>query len=269
MIPATLVAAAGLYAWGLARAGRRGGTPFDLRYVVAFGAGLSALAVALMGPVERLATERFSWHMAQHLLVTMVASPMLLLGRPLGLARRASSDPVRRVLLSVLRSRFIGAATHPVVTWLALAVALWATHFTSLYQQALASEPVHVLEHTLYLAASLLFWLPVVASEPTRHRLGYPARLLYLFLAAAAGALLASTLYQSPRVLYPGYAGPGGLADQQAASAVMWIGGGLGFLIAVLVVAGTWARHDRRGERSLIAQKHLAHYRTGARFRSG
>jgi putative membrane protein len=252
-----LVAAAALYAFGLGRAGWRGGAPFHPRHAIAFGAGLAALAVALMGPVERLAAERFSWHMAQHLLVTMVAAPLLLLGRPVGLARRASSGPVRGVLLSVLRSRVIEAVTHPVVAWLALAVALWATHFTSLYQRALASEPVHVLEHALYLAASLLFWLPVVATEPTRRRLGYPARLLYLFLAAAAGALLASTLFQSTRLLYPSYAGPGGLADQQTASAVMWIGGGLGFLIAILLVAGAWARHDRRGDRSLLAEQQL------------
>jgi putative membrane protein len=267
MIPALLVAAAGLYAFGLVRTGRRGGAPFHPALTVAFGAGLAALAVALVGPMERLATERFSWHMAQHLLITMVAAPLLLLGRPVGLARRASSGPVRMALLSVLRSRLIEAATHPVVAWLGLAVALWASHFTSLYQRALASEPVHALEHALYVVASLLFWLPVTATEPTRRRLGYPARLLYLFLAGAAGALLASTLYQSTRVLYGSYAGQGGLADQQSAAAVMWIGGGLGFLIAILLVAGAWARHDRRGGRSLLAQQQLAHhgFRAGQR----
>jgi cytochrome c oxidase assembly factor CtaG len=132
-----------------------------------------------------------------------------------------------------------------VFTWSLFAAALWATHFTSLYQRALESASLHAAEHAIYLGASLLFWLPVIGAEPSRHRLGPPARLLYVFLAAAASALLASTLVQSARVLYPAYTGPGALADQRAAGALMWIAGGLLFLAAGLLVAAAWARSER------------------------
>ena len=183
--------------------------------------------------------------MAQHLLLTMAAPPLLLLGRPALVARRSLPRRAGRGLVSVLWSRPVHVATHPALTWTLFATVLWATHFTPLYQRALEAGWAHVAEHVLYLGAAILFWFPVVGAEPSRHRLGEPGRLLYLFLASAVGALLASTLYQSARILYPAYAAEG-IAGQRAAGAVMWIGGGLLFLMASLLVAGRWAHRERR-----------------------
>jgi putative membrane protein len=251
MTAATVLLAGGLYALGVRRYDRaHPGTPFPRAAVAAFAGGMAALAAALVGPVDVLANERFAWHMAQHLLLTMVAAPLLLLGRPVGLARRTAAPPVRRALVRFLRGGAVHALGHPVLAWVLFAVVLWASHFTSLYQRALEADAVHVLEHALYLGAGLLFWHPVVAAEPARRRLGHASRLLYLFLAAAASALLASTVLQSGRVLYPAYAGAGGLEDQRAAAAVMWIVGGLLFLGAALLVAAAWARHDRAEQRA-------------------
>lgn len=219
-------------------------SPFPRVRAVAFLAGIAALGSVLLGPVDHLAGTRFVWHMVQHLAVTMVAAPLLLLGRPMSLARRVAGPRARRAILPVLRG--IGRLGHPAFAWSAFAAVLWASHFTFLYQGALESDAVHTFEHALYLGASLLFWLPVVDAEPSRHRIGPAARILYVFLAGAASALLASTLVQSGRVLYPAYAGPGALADQQAAGAVMWIAGGLLFLIVALLVAWGWARSERR-----------------------
>jgi putative membrane protein len=242
-----LVVAAALYLLGVRRFDEAHPDRYFPRgWALAFFCGLAAVAAAVVGPLDRLAGERFSWHMLQHLLLLMVAPPLLLMGRPVLLARRAGRPAVRRIVTSVLRSRFVHAATHPLVAWAGLAVVLWATHFTGLYQRALTSGWVHALEHGLYLGSGLLFWFPVVGAEPSRRGLSHPARLLYLFVAVPAGALLASTLYQSERVLYRAYEGAGALADQRAAGAVMWIGGGLLFLAAILLVAVSWARHDRR-----------------------
>jgi cytochrome c oxidase assembly factor CtaG len=209
-----------------------------------FLAGLAVLLGATVGWLEDRALERFSAHMVQHLLLALVVPPLLLWGRPLLLARRATRGRTRGALLAILRSPVVHVATHPVVTWSLFAVVLWATHYTSLYERAIGDPVVHVLEHGLYLGAGLLFWLPVLAAEPSRWRLGYGARLLYLFLAAPANALLASSLIQADRVLYPAYE-IAGTADQRTAAAVMWIGGGLLMLAAVLLVAASWARHER------------------------
>jgi putative membrane protein len=251
VIGAALVLTGLVYGLGVWRyGGSHPGAPFPRGAVAAFGAGLGALALAVLGPVETLAAERFSWHMVQHLLLTMIAPPLLLLGRPVSLARRAAPAPVRRRLVRALRSRAFRALGHPVVAWVLFAAVLWASHFTSLYQRAIESQAVHLVEHGLYLGAGLLFWQAAVGAEPAHRRLGDAGRILYLFLAAAASALLASTLLQSERVLYPAYVGAGALRDQRSAAAVMWIVGGLLFLAAALLVAASWARRERAQDAS-------------------
>jgi cytochrome c oxidase assembly factor CtaG len=90
----------------------------------------------------------------------------------------------------------------------------------------------------------------VLAVEPSPWRLGHGARLLYLFLAAPANALLASSIFQADVALYAHYASsPAALADQRSAAAIMWIGGGLLMLGAVLLVAASWARAERAAGR--------------------
>ena len=92
---ALLLAAGSLYARGRrARAAR-------LRRVAggrtaAFAAGLATLVAALCSPVDAYADVSFTVHMAQHLLLTLLAPPLLALGAPITLALRAGSPAVRR-----------------------------------------------------------------------------------------------------------------------------------------------------------------------------
>lgn len=244
-----LAAIAALYAGAALRL--RAVRPGELRgwNVWAMLGGLGALGAAITGPLDAAAASSFSWHMVQHLLVALVAAPLLLLGRPLLLLRRTGIR-TGRVVAAVLRSRAVHAVTHPVVAWSALIATMWATHHTPLYQLALERPGIHVLEHALYLGAALLFWFPVLAVEPSPWRLGHGARLLYLFLAAPANALLASSIFQADVALYAHYASsPAALADQRSAAAIMWIGGGLLMLGAVLLVAASWARAERAAGR--------------------
>lgn len=246
VVLASLVVAGGLFAAAVRRWDRANpARPFPRWRVAAFAAGLVALGVALVGPVDRASGERFSAHMAQHLVLTLVAPPLLLTGRPLTLARRTTGGRGRRAVLAALHARPVRWLTHPVVAWAALPVVLWVTHFTSLYDAAVGSEAPHLLEHALYLSSGLLFWLPLLDVEPSPRRLGHAARVLYVAAALPANALLALVLAGSGRVLYPSYAGPGALSDQQAAAAIMWIGGALLLLVALLGVAAGWARSER------------------------
>lgn len=116
-----------------------------------------------------------------------------------------------------------------------------------------------MLEHAAYVGAALLFWMPVVAAEPSPWTMSYPLRLLYLMVAGPPNVFLALSFYQSTRVLYPHYevmnllAGRSPLADQRAGGAVMWILGGIPLLVAMIAVAGSWARHEARLARRLDA----------------
>ncbi len=119
---------------------------------------------------------------------------------------------------------------------------------SGLYELALRSEPVHVCEHLAYLGTAMLFWWPILAIPPTPWMLGYPARVLYVFLAIPQNAFLSLSIYSSRHVLYPAY-GALGVADafsgQRAAGALMWVVGGLGMLVTVLALGVGWFRDDR------------------------
>jgi putative membrane protein len=227
-----------------------GARPFPRWRVTAFVSGTVVLWASLVPPLDAYADRQFAVHMVQHLLLTLVAAPLLVLGTPLAVLRRAAPASVRRALGWGLRHPIIQTLQFPVLTWSAFALVMWGSHYSALYEAALERRLVHLLEHALYLGAALLFWMPVVAAEPSRWRMSHPLRLLYVMVAAPANVFLALSLYQSTRVLYPHYevanllAGRSPLADQRAGAAVMWIAGGIPFFVALVAVAASWARHE-------------------------
>ena len=145
-----------------------------------FLAGLGTIAVALASPVDAGAATRFSVHMVQHLLLALVAAPLLVLARPLTLALQASTPATRRRLRApLLRSRPLALLSSPPVAWGGFALVMWATHFSPLYEAALANPGLHALEHLAYLGSAMLFWSAVAAVDPSPARLSPPARMLY------------------------------------------------------------------------------------------
>jgi len=218
----------------------------------AFFAGLAVVAVALLSPVETYADALLSVHMAQHVLLTLVAAPLLLLGRPGELALRVVSPERRRRWLAVGRGRAARLASSPLVAWTLFAVAGWVIHFSPLFDAALRSRPVHAAEHALFLATALLFWWPVVGGHPGRRPLPHPVRLLYLGVAMPQNTFLALAVLGADSVLYAHYAdlartwGPTPLADQRQGAGLMWVAGDLILLVSVLLVAAAWAGHEQR-----------------------
>jgi len=252
IIVLTLMAAAALYVRGVLRiwAAR----PSFARWRVAcFLSSLGVFYLALQSPIQAYSGRLFSVHMVQHLLLTMVAAPMLVLGTPIVLALRASTGSFRgRVLVPFLRSRPAALLSHPVVSWSLFTVALWASHFTNLYEDALGNQAVHGLEHALYVIAGVLFWRPVVGRETGPSCITHPARLLYLFLAMPQMAFLGLAIYSSDQVLYPHYVfttsalGTSALADQHLAGALMWIASMVLMLPAMAFVLFDWMRKEAR-----------------------
>jgi len=191
--------------------------------------------------------------MLQHMLLTMVAAPLIVLGAPVTLALRASSPGTRRrILVPILNSRMARIAANPLVAWSLLFVVLWASHLTSLYEAAMLNGGLHALEHVAYLGTAVLFWWPVVGLDPIPSRISHPARILYLFLAMPPMAFLGLAIYSSDHLLYPYYATvPGAtiasaLADQHLAGAIMWEGGVFVVVPALALVLLDWMRRDER-----------------------
>jgi cytochrome c oxidase assembly factor CtaG len=158
--------------------------------------------------------------MVQHVALTMVAAPLLAAGLPR-----------------------VARLVHPVVAWLLFAATGWLVHFTGLFEAATDHVPVHVVEHALLLGTAVLFWAQVVG----RTRVSHPLRLLYLVVAMPQNTFLALAISSSGRVLYRHYAGGGDpLGDQRLGGGIMWVAGDVVLLVAVLLTAAAWARHEER-----------------------
>ncbi|HEX8859746.1 MAG TPA: cytochrome c oxidase assembly protein [Actinomycetes bacterium] len=212
--------------------------------------GLAVLWIALQSPIDAYADVRLSVHMVQHLLLTMVAAPLLVLGAPVTLLLRAATPAFRRRwVLPPLRSRPVRLLSAPVVCWAQFALVLWVSHFSPLYDAAVRNAGIHVLEHLLYVGSAVLFWSPVVGVDPSPKRLSHPARLLYLFLAMPQASFLGLAMWGASRVLYPAYQvalGPAALDDQRLAGTIMGSAGMFVMVPALGLVLLDWLRREER-----------------------
>ncbi|MBV9745006.1 MAG: cytochrome c oxidase assembly protein, partial [Acidobacteriia bacterium] len=183
--------------------------------------GLLSILVAMASPVAVLDDRMLTAHMAQHLLLMTVAPPLIWLGLPAHLLTR----PMARW------------AGHPVFCWLAATVALVGWHTPAGFRFGMQSGFWHLVEQVSFLAAGLLFWLPVI-QPPRRWWI-----LLYLFLATLPCDVLSGLLVFSDRVAYPIYlctphkSGLSPLEDQQCAAALMWTCVTVVFLVAGTIVS--------------------------------
>lgn len=206
--------------------------------------GAVVIGIAVVGPVASLAQRHFWMHMVQHLLLTLLAAPLLALGAPVTSLIKAASGDTRQALARLARSRVVALVTHPLFAWVTFALVMWLTHFSPLYDLAVRNPVVHVLEHWLFIAAAILFWMPVVGSERVARRpLGWPVRLAYLVAALPLQSFLGLAIYSSEQPLYESYPD---LADQRLGALIMWIGGDLIFVLALALVVGGWMKADRR-----------------------
>jgi hypothetical protein len=186
--------------------------------------------------------------MVQHLLLMMVAPPLLWLGAPLrprlqGLPRPVRVDWAAPVLTWPPLRRLFARLTHPLTALPLFVAATWIWHVPQVYALALRSSAWHYLQHGCFLSAALLFWYPVVRPYPSRPRWTPWLLFPYLILADLANTILSAVLTFSNRVLYPHYAevprlgGLSALEDQSAAGLLMWVPGSVAFLLPLFVLA--------------------------------
>jgi putative membrane protein len=228
-----------------------------------FYAGLAVLLIALASPLERLSEQLFWAHMLQHILLLVVAPPLIVLARPwvrlwraLGVeARRSVAHSFTRGRLRRLRrlSAILGA---PLPSFFLFCGVVLAWHVPVLFDATLHSEALHALEHTLFFCTALMFWKQMIDSPPLRAPLSDLGRVAYLIGAMVVMWALAVVLAFAPHPLYGAYAAqasrPGGisaLADQQIAAGIMWVPGSLPLLIVLFVYCNRWLSPARALER--------------------
>ena len=270
---AFLAAALSLYAWGMVRAR-------DRRFVhpasraVWFGFGAAAVAAAVFSPLAHYGRTILWVDFTGFLFLTMIAPPLLWLGAPLTLAFRATGKLGQKRLRAFYRSRPVAIVTFPVGTWLAFAVTTYLWQFTSLTDLAGRNDIARSVQQLTLLAVGLLFWLPVVAVDPMRWRLAFPLRALYVVVEMTHKGLFGGMFLSLNTAIHHGFAGrapswaPDPMTDQRTAILILWIGGNLVFLVALVAMVFKWVayeqRNQRRTDRRLALQREAARKRKAA-----
>jgi putative membrane protein len=195
---------------------------------------------ALTGPIHELSDHYlFSAHMIQHMLLIFAMPPLILYGTPGWMLRPLLRDP--RVL------RLGRRLTRPAATFAIFNVVLVAWHLPPLYNLAMERHPIHIVEHLMIMAASVILWWPVLSPLDELARAAYPVQLLYLFVAGLPMVMVAIFITMAQELLYPFYSSAPRIwapltahTDQHLGGLIMWIPGGLIFLIAISVVFFRW-----------------------------
>jgi cytochrome c oxidase assembly factor CtaG len=267
-VPLVLTAAlAALYSLGASR------TVTPLRAVRAqrlrdccFYAAILVLVLALVSPIDTFSDKLFWVHMVQHVLLMLVAAPLLVLARPwvrlwrafpLGLRRPLARAVVKGPRAEPLRAvaRWSGSPAGALVLF---TVVLLGWHVPALFDATLVSPPVHAVEHVLFVLVAVMYFKQLIPSPPLHAPLGDAGRALYAIAGMTVGWALAVALALAPSALYPHYAHlaarPGGisaLGDQQLAAGVMWVPGSITFLILVLIHVHRWLAEPASAEARL------------------
>lgn len=233
--------AAAVYGRGWLWLHRRDAARWPVGRLAAYLAGMAALLLALASPLEPFASLLLEVHMIQHLLLMLVAPPLVWLGAPLLPVLRGLPRSLRVVWAArLLRSRAVrglfARLTHPLVALPIFVGVTWLWHAPRGYELGLRSDAWHRVEHACFLASALVFWYPVVRPYPSRPRWSEWLLLPYLILADVQNTILAAWLTFSSTVIYPHYArvprldGLSPLADQAAAGLLMWVPGSIALL---------------------------------------
>jgi putative membrane protein len=250
---AGLLLAAWAYRRGQTSGPRR---PVDTWRARCFTLALVALGLALLSPLDALSNALASAHMVQHLLLLLVAAPLLAISAPSSAILRGSPPAMRRASgrwrrrlglthgnLAVLR--------HPAAVWLLQVGVLWFWHAAAPYDAALDNQFLHLLEHASFLVTAVLFWHVVIGVRGAA-RVSGGLGVLLVFAMAMQSVFLSVLLTFARTPWYSGYATTTApwdldpLTDQQLAGVIMWIPAGGIYLAAALVLLVTWIRATER-----------------------
>ena len=239
--PSTVIGLAGLgalYVWRARQRPAGADSPTTAQRATFFSA-LALIFFSLNGWLHDLSDGYlFSAHMVQHLVLTLVAPPLLVMGTPGWMLRPALAWPVVGPA-----ARWVTGAARCFMIF-SVVLAIW--HLPPMYELAMAHHPIHIAQHLCFMTAAVLMWWPVLSPLPELPRLPYPGQMLYLFLLSIPMSLVAICIGYSGRLLYPSYAsaprilGITPMQDQMLGSLIMWIPGGLFFFAIISVVFFRW-----------------------------
>jgi putative membrane protein len=231
----------------------------DPRQIATFTLGVVVIFVSLTSPIHVLSDRYlFSAHMLQHLLLTLLAPPLLILGTPDWLLR-----PFMRPDIVF---RLVRLVTRPVPAFVLFNVTFSMWHIPALYNVSVTNHGVHIGEHLLFMATAAIMWWPIASTMPELPRLCYPLTMVYLFLLSIAQLIVFAPVTFSSEPLYKWYVDAprvvaiSPLVDQQIGAIIMKIGGGAIFLTLIVAVFLRW--YSREEEETKAELSEAGHHLT-------
>jgi putative membrane protein len=221
--------------------------------------------------MDALSEVLFLGHMIQHMVLILVAAPLLVMSDfPLAflwaLPRYSAQGLGYRWNQSQMVFCTWQVVSSPLFAWVLFTITLWIWHASSLYEAALHNEAIHTFEHFTFLATAMLFWW--ILLKPTRQKhLHYARAIPYLFTTLLQSGILGALMTFSPQAWYPYYTtlvtswGLTPLQDQQLAGLIMWIPGGAVFTLLTIGYFAAWLRaleqrSVRLQQRDILARRH-------------
>jgi len=224
------------YAWASA--------PVPLWRRVSYLGAVGIIFVSLNGPLHTLSDEYlFSAHMGQHMLLMLVMPPFLILGLPPWLIRKALERPGV--------SRAARVLTNPVLAYVAYNVTFIGWHVPRMYNWALVSHDLHIVQHLMFMSVAVMMWWPVVNPVPELERIPTgPLLMMYVFAFGIPSTILSAFITLSDTVFYPWYevapriSSLSPLEDQRLGGLIMWIPGMLIFWVGITAVFFRWTKDE-------------------------
>lgn len=208
--------------------------------VLRFTCGIVIILLSLISPLHILSdTYLFSAHMVQHVLITIVAPPLIISGVPGWILQ-----PI--LCKSKITFRLFKIILHPLVAFFAFnfIFALW--HIPQLYDASVRFHGIHVFEHISFIISALMMWWPLMSSISAFPRLSYPMQIIYLFFLSIAQIIIFALIVFASYPIYDWYVdapriwGISPLTDQQIGGLIMKVGSALIFLAMIVAVFFKW-----------------------------
>jgi putative copper resistance protein D len=256
------VVLAALYLAGVRRLRRRGDT-WPVGRMVSWLAGCFVLLIATCSGIGRYSPAMFSVHMGSHMLLSMVAPVLFVLGGPVTLALRAlpavgkdAPPGPREWLVAFVQSPVSKALTHPLVALPLFVGSFYGLYFSGLFDSALTYHWAHLAMNAHFLLVGYVFYWPVIGVDPAPRRMPPLGRLGMIFAAMPFHAFFGVALMSMQTVIgetfYRGLKLPWVgdlLTDQRLGGGIAWASGEVPVLLVLIALLVQWARTDEREAR--------------------
>jgi putative membrane protein len=209
---------------------------------ISFLLGILVMFLALVSPLDELGDSYlFSAHMVQHLFLTIVGPPLLLLGTPEWF--------VKPLLRNKVIFKIAKALTYPAVAFILYNADFWLWHAPPLYNATLENQNIHILEHLTFIVFGILYWWPIFSPSKDLPCLSIGGQILYLFLSGMPSVLLGAGLTFAPPLYAPYLAAPrvwgiSAATDQQLGGLIMWVPVSILYIIIMSVLFIRWMQQQ-------------------------